>query len=227
MKNNIEKINNEIKQIAVNCGRNPETIKVLAVSKKKPAYMVQKAIDAGINLFGENYIQEAVDKINKLSNTSVRWHFIGHLQSNKAKIAVKFFDLIHSVDTIGLASEINKQALTIGKVQNILIQINIGKEETKSGINSEDVIEFMRQLNCFENISVCGLMTMPPFFNDYEKTRPFFSAIQTIQQKIIEAKIPNIKMNELSMGMSGDFKVAIEEGSTIVRIGTSIFGKRE
>jgi len=227
LKSRLQKINDEIKQIALNCDRDPQTVKLVAVSKKKPAYMVEEAVKAGVNLFGENYIQEAIDKISQLSQLQVSWHFIGHLQSNKAKFAVKLFDLIHSVDTIKLAKEIDKQALKIEKIQNILIQINIGKEESKSGIDSNSVIEFMKELSCLNNISVRGLMAMPPFFNDPESTRPFFVAMKNIQQEIIKAQIPNIHMDELSMGMSGDFKTAIEEGATLIRIGTAIFGKRD
>jgi len=191
-----------------------------------PENTVREAITAGVNILGENYIQEAKDKINTLSSYPVSWHFIGHLQSNKAKYAVKLFDMIHTIDSLKLAHELNKQAKKINKIQQILIQINISMESTKSGIHEEDAQKLIKEISSFENLSIKGLMTMPPFFNNPEKARPYFSALRDLRDKIRNKVIKNINMQELSMGMTDDFEVAIKEGATFVRIGTAIFGER-
>lgn len=188
--------------------------------------MIKKAIEAGVTLLGENYIQETREKVDALSAYDVSWHFIGHLQSNKAKYAVRMFDLIHTVDSLKLASEIDKQAHKIDKIQDILIQVNIGMQDTKSGIHEKEALNLARDISSLKNISVKGLMTMPPFFDLPENARPFFIALRKLRDSIANASIPNISMDELSMGMSGDYTVAIEEGATLVRIGTAIFGKR-
>jgi len=208
------------------CGRDPETIRLVAVSKTIPSDRVKEAIDAGVTILGENYIQEAREKINVLSSYAVSWHFIGHLQSNKAKYAVKLFDLIHAIDSLKLARELDKQAKKISKIQPVLIQVNIGEESSKSGVYKQDTIELIEAVGHLENLSVKGLMTMPPFFNAPEKVRPFFADLRTLRDHIKNTNITNITMDELSMGMTGDFEAAIEEGATLVRIGTAIFGKR-
>lgn len=221
------KISTEISDIASACHRNPEDITIIAVSKKKNAKTVQAGIDSGIRHLGENYIQEAVEKIQIIQNPkSVSWHFIGHLQSNKAKIAVQYFDMIHSVDSFKLAREIDKHARNINKKQKILLQINIGEEQSKSGLEVHKVKELVQQLGSLENISLMGLMGMPPFFDEPEKSRPFFKHLSQIKNEMASLSIPNVTMKHLSMGMSNDFKAAIEEGSTMVRIGTAIFGSR-
>ena len=191
-----------------------------------PAEVVKEAIEAGVTDLGENYIQEARDKINRLAVSDVNWHFIGHLQSNKAKYAVRLFDLIHSVDSLKLANELNKYARKIDKTQAILVQVNVAKEASKSGIYAENTIELLKNISRLENVSVKGLMTMPPYFNAPEQVRPFFAALHRLRDQVQAASIPNIAMDELSMGMTGDFEAAIEEGATMVRIGTAIFGER-
>lgn len=226
MKKRLENIKNRIKKAACVCDRDPETIRLVAVSKTMPADRVREAIEAGAAILGENYIQEAREKINTLLSYPVSWHFIGRLQTNKAKYAVKLFDLIHTVGTLKLAHELNKQAKKINKVQNILIQVNVGMEISKSGVYAKDAQSLIKDISCFENLSVKGLMTMPPFFNNPEKVRPYFSALCNLRDQIKKESMPNVSMNELSMGMTGDFEVAIEEGATLVRIGTAIFGKR-
>ncbi len=226
MRKKLEDIKNRIKKAACVCGRDPETIRLVAVSKTMPADRVREAIEAGAAILGENYIQEAREKINTLLSYPVSWHFIGRLQTNKAKYAVKLFDLIHTVGTLKLAHELNKQAKKINKVQNILIQVNVGMEISKSGVYAKDAQSLIKDISCFENLSVKGLMTMPPFFNNPEKVRPYFSALCNLRDQIKKESMPNVSMNELSMGMTGDFEVAIEEGATLVRIGTAIFGKR-
>ncbi len=156
----------------------------------------------------------------------VSWHFIGHLQRNKAKFAVQLFDLIHSVDSIRLAREIDKQAGKIAKNQAILIQVNTGKEATKSGIYEEDAVALVREAAQLENVRIKGLMTLPPYFNAPDKVRPYFQALRRLRDRIAEEAIPDVEMEALSMGMTGDFETAIEEGATMVRIGTAIFGER-
>ena len=226
MKDRLEKVDARIKKAADACQRPLDSIRLIAVSKTMPAELVKKAIEAGVTDLGENYIQEAREKVNTLATANVNWHFIGHLQSNKAKYAVRLFDLIHSVDTFKLARELNKHALKNDKIQSILIQVNVAQEDSKSGVYVEDTIALIRDISQLENVAVKGLMTMPPFFNAPEKARPFFAALRRLQDQIKAAGIPNIAMDELSMGMTGDFETAIAEGATMVRIGTAIFGER-
>ena len=226
MKNRIEQVKKRIKDTAEACKRPTASIRLVAVSKTMPAEVVRDAIETGISDLGENYIQEAKEKINALAAYPVTWHFIGHLQSNKAKYAVRLFDLIHSVDSLKLAQELNKYAQKNDKIQAILIQVNIAKEVSKSGVYVEDTMQLLKEVSRLENIAVKGLMTMPPYFNAPEKARPFFTALRELRDQIKMEAIPNISMDELSMGMTGDFEAAIEEGATIVRIGTAIFGDR-
>jgi pyridoxal phosphate enzyme (YggS family) len=216
-----------IKKAAAACNRPLDSIQLIAVSKTMPAEIVKEAIEAGVTDLGENYIQEARDKVSALATSDVNWHYIGHLQSNKAKYAVRLFDLIHSVDSLKLARELNKYAQKNDKIQSILVQVNVAREDTKSGIYVENTIELLKNISQLENISVSGLMTMPPFFNAPEKVRPFFAALRKLRDEIRAEGIPNIAMQELSMGMTGDFEAAIEEGATMVRIGTAIFGERD
>ncbi len=227
IKNNLEQIQASIRQTAIDCGRNPEEINLIGVSKRKPESLIKEAIEAGHRDFGENYIQEAMEKIDSLGKDSACWHFIGHLQSNKAKFAVKYFDLIHTVDKLKLAKEINKQALKIRKTQEILLQINIAEENTKSGADKGQVLDLVKEISQLDHISLRGLMCMPPFFADPEEARGYFKAVKTISNEIRDADLPGVEMEHLSMGMSNDFAVAIEEGATLVRVGTAIFGSRD
>lgn len=227
IKNRLLTIQDEIQNAAKASNRPPEEVLLVSVSKRKSAATVKEAVDAGVTILGENYIQEAIDKIETLGEIPAVWHFIGHLQSNKARFAVKHFDLIHTVDSLKLAKEIDKQAKKINKTQKILIQINISEEESKSGAGADDALALVKEISTLGNVSIRGLMGMPPFFGAPEKARPFFKALARIKSAIEREKIPNVDMNHLSMGMSGDFRVAIEEGSTMVRIGTAIFGERD
>jgi len=227
LKTRLENVLNRIKKAANARGRDPETIRLVAVSKTIPTDMVKEAIEAGVKILGENYIQEARKKFDALSSYPVSWHFIGHLQTNKAKYAVRLFDLIHSVDSLKLAHELNKQAKKINKIQEILIQVNISMESTKAGVYEQDALSLIKDISHLENLSVKGLMTMPPFFNEPEKVRPYFSALRKLRDQIKKESIPNIAMDELSMGMTGDFEAAIDEGASLVRIGTAIFGERK
>lgn len=231
LKENLENVLKRIQSASINCCRNPESVRLVAVSKTVPAHRIKDAIKEGVTIFGENYVQEARDKIHELSACPVSWHFIGTLQSNKAKYVVKLFDLIHSVDSIKLAVEIDKQAGKIGKIQDILIQVNVAGEAQKSGISPGQALEITKKASRFENVSVKGLMTMPPYFYDPERVRPFFKQLRELRDRLKKElfDLPyaaHIRLEELSMGMSGDFEAAIGEGATLVRIGTAIFGER-
>lgn len=226
IQSNIKKIYDDIRAAAQKSGRDASRVTLIAVSKRKPPEMIQQAIDAGHRDFGENYIQEAMEKIDILGRESAIWHFIGHLQSNKAKFAVKYFDLIHTVDKVKLAGEINRQARKIGKIQKILLQVNIAQETTKSGAEENEVMNIAKQACQFDNLHVSGLMCMPPFFDDPEDARIYFKRLKQISKNIETLNLPNTAMTHLSMGMSNDFTVAVEEGATLVRVGTAIFGAR-
>ena len=216
-----------IRQAAESCSRDADSVRLVAVSKTIPAGTVKAAIEAGVAILGENYMQEAREKFNTLVQYPVSWHFIGHLQSNKAKYAVRLFDLIHSVDSFKLARELDKQAKKVDKIQQILVQVNISAEDTKSGISADEAPGLISEISRLENLSIRGLMTMPPYFYQPEKVKPFFAALRELRDRIKAQALPNVSLEELSMGMTGDFEVAIEEGATLVRIGTAIFGERK
>lgn len=226
IQNNLEIVQKKIKNAALRVNRDPRTIRLIAVTKTVSVDHVHEAIAAGITLFGENYIQEARSKIESIGRDDISWHFIGHLQSNKAKYAARLFDMIHSVDSVNLARELDKRAKKENRVLPILIQVNIAQVAAKYGTNPAKLIALIRNIAPFENISVRGLMTMPPYFNEPEKVRPYFRELKKLQSRLKEEGIPNIRMEELSMGMTGDFEAAVEEGATMVRIGTALFGKR-
>lgn len=226
IKENLESIRFRMKAAAEACGRRPEEVRLVAVSKTMPKEKLVAAVAAGVETLGENYVQEAREKFNDLYTLPVSWHFIGHLQSNKAKYVVKIFDLIHSVDSLKLAREIDKQAKKVNKIQDVLIQVNISEEATKSGTRVERTLEIIQDIGLLENVAIKGLMTMPPYFNAPERVQPFFKALRELRDRIKEENISNVSMAELSMGMTGDFEVAIQEGATLVRIGTAIFGER-
>ncbi len=223
---NIDEIKKRIALSAARAGRDPGEIKLMAVTKTVAAGRVKEAIDAGITLFGENYVQEAKDKIASLGK-NVQWHMIGHLQTNKSKYVVHLFNCVQSVDRMDLAQELDKRAGLAGYKIDALIEVNVSGEQTKSGIAAPDAINLVKRVSALENISVRGLMTMPPFSDNPEDSRPYFRALKEISRQISEARIPCVMMDELSMGMTDDFEVAIEEGATIVRIGRAIFGERK
>ena len=227
MKTNILAIQERIRTAALAAGRPPESVRLVAVSKTVAASRVRDAVQAGLTLMGENYIQEAREKIEVLQELPVSWHFIGHLQSNKAKYAVRLFDMIHSVGSLKLARELDKQAAKNAKVQAILIQVNTGKEATKSGVYEEEALSLVREAGKMEHLAIKGLMTLPPFFNAPDKVRPYFRALRELRDRIRQEALPGVSMDELSMGMTGDFEAAIQEGATLVRIGTAIFGERQ
>ena len=227
MKHRLEQIKERIRKACESCSRDADSVRLVAVSKTIAAGTVKEAIEAGVTVLGENYIQEAREKFNTLVQYPVSWHFIGHLQSNKAKYAVRLFDLIHSVDSFKLARELDKQAKKLDKIQRILVQVNISAEDTKSGISADEAPGLISEISRLENLSIRGLMTMPPYFYQPEKVKPFFAALRELRDRIKAQAPANVSLEELSMGMTGDFEVAIEEGATLVRIGTAIFGERK
>lgn len=222
----LTEIRERIRAAAAACGRAPADVRLVAVSKTVPAETIRRAAAAGVADVGENYIQDARDKHAQLQGVPLVWHFIGRLQSNKAKYAVRMFDLIHTLDSVKLAAEIDRCAGRAGKVQEVLIQVNVAGEATKAGVASEGALPLVRAVAGFEHIAVRGLMTMPPFFNDPQAARPFFAELRRLRDRIRAEAVPNVAMGELSMGMTGDFEAAIAEGATLVRIGTAIFGER-
>jgi pyridoxal phosphate enzyme (YggS family) len=220
---NLLQVQKRIEDAATRVGRDPTGIRLIAVTKTVAIERIREAIAAGATIFGENYVQEARHKIDEIGHTGLQWHFIGHLQTNKAHYAVRLFDLIHAVDSIKLARELDKRAAAKGTVVDCLIEVNLSQEESKFGITEEKARELAHEMRDLKNISLKGLMTMPPYFDDPELARPYFIALRKLQEKIAQDATP---LPELSMGMSTDFEVAIEEGATMVRVGRAIFGER-
>ena len=221
---NLARIRRRMADAAARAGRDEKDVRLVAVSKTKPVAMMKEAIQAGVRILGENYVQEAIPKIEAI-DLDVQFHFIGHLQSKKARQVVPHFSMIHSVDSVKLAEEISKRSLAAGKVMDILIQVNVAGEESKFGIRPEELRPLLEQIAPLEGVAVKGLMTMPPYFDQPERVRPFFGVLRELAGSL-EGKVEGVTLEELSMGMSGDFEVAIEEGATLVRVGTSIFGER-
>ncbi len=226
IKENLEKIYETIRKSAEKVGRKPNEIILLGASKTQPVEKIVEAYNAGLKYFGENKVQEGMKKIDELKPKypDIYWHFIGGLQTNKAKYVVKYFELIHSVDRKSLVDEIDKRAKKLDKVQECLIEVNIGDEETKYGVNPEDLEELYEYCLSKENIRILGLMCIPPYSEDKEQSRKYFIKLRELKEKL-EDKY-KVKLPHLSMGMSNDFDIAIEEGATIVRVGTAIFGER-
>jgi pyridoxal phosphate enzyme (YggS family) len=222
---NLQHIRDRIQAACVRADRNPEDVRLVAVSKTKPADMIDTAAEAGQTLFGENYVQEFLAKSEEV-NASVDWHFIGSLQSNKVKYLRDKVSMIHSVDRLSLAKEINRQWKKSGETVDILIQINLGEEETKSGTEENALEQLVREVAALPHVRIRGLMALPPYLDDPEEVRPFFKRLRQLAEKLDKLHIPGVEMRELSMGMSHDFEVAIEEGATLVRVGSAIFGSR-
>jgi PLP dependent protein len=222
---NIQTVREQIAVAARRAGRSPSAVRLMAVTKTVDDTRIGEAIRAGVEIIGENYVQEAKRKIEVLGK-SCEWHLIGHLQTNKAKYAVHLFDMIHSVDRMELATELDRRARAAGRVVPVLIEVNVAGEETKSGVPLAAAVDLVRRTAAFENLAIRGLMTMPPWFDDPEEARPTFRTLRELRDRIAAEAIPRVGMGELSMGMTGDYAVAIEEGATIVRIGRGIFGER-
>lgn len=219
---NIKNILQRMKLAAERVNRKPEEIKLVAVTKTVDIPRIREAISAGIIIIGENRVQEAREKFKEIGR-AVQWHLIGHLQTNKVKYVFDIFNLIHSIDSPSLAEEIQRRAETRGIRMNVLIEVNLSGEKTKFGILPEAVSGLVKSICRLKNINIQGLMTMPPFSESPEDSRPYFSMLRMIRDSIQKE---GIMINDLSMGMSNDFEVAIEEGATMVRIGTAIFGER-
>lgn len=223
---NYRKVIDRITVAALKAGRNPQEIKLLAAGKSQSVETVQAAITAGVRLIGENYVQEAESKRQVISE-AVEWHMIGHLQRNKVKEALNTFDLIQSLDSVALALELDKEGRRSGKTVRTLIEINLGDEQSKSGIGQDKVQELVKRVSELAHLQVDGLMAVPPFKENPEEIRPYFCALRELQVELQGWKIPNGSFSELSMGMTHDYPVAIEEGATIVRLGTALFGPRK
>ena len=223
---NLTMVRDRIAAAAKRAGRDPLSITLVAVTKTVGPEQVRQAVAAGAAVLGENRVQEAKEKFEQLGAIA-RWHLIGTLQKNKAKYAVRFFELIHSLDSADLARELDRQAAKNGKVQDVLVEVNIAGEASKTGVAPRDAAALVREAAALQNIRVLGLMTMPPYSEDPESSRPHFRRLRELRDAIIKENIPGMALRELSMGMSGDFEVAVEEGATLVRIGTAIFGERK
>lgn len=235
---NLKTVNEKVSRSASRAGRNSDDVKLVAVTKTVELPKIIEAVKAGVLFLGENRVQEAEKKVKSYElrvtppapplskgglKGGVEWHLIGHLQKNKVKTAVRLFDLIHTIDSIDLADEVNKQAKNISKKQRVLLQVKLSDEATKHGALEKDMVKLLEAVSNMQNLKLEGLMTIPPFFDDPEQSRPYFRRLREIRD---EASAKGFSLPELSMGMSNDFEVAIEEGATMVRIGTAIFGER-
>jgi PLP dependent protein len=221
---NLETVRQRIKVACDHADREPNSVTLLAVTKSQPPEMVRAAAELGLNLFGENKIQEAKAKI-PLCHGKLRWHFIGHLQSNKVRDAVELFEMIQSVDSLPLAQEINRRCEQAAKRMPVLLEVNLAGEASKFGYKPEKLLGELKEIKFLQRLEIRGLMTVPPFSTEPEKVRPYFQRLRELKsecEQVISSPLPH-----LSMGMSGDFEIAIEEGATIVRIGTVLFGQRK
>ncbi|MCS7228548.1 MAG: YggS family pyridoxal phosphate-dependent enzyme [Candidatus Kryptonium sp.] len=224
---NIYKIRQKIREVCQKVGRNPEEITIVAVTKTVPVDKIKEAINAGINDIGENRVQELLEKKSYIDIQNVRWHFVGHLQTNKVKYIVDFVHLIHSVDSLKLALEIEKRAKRINRIVDVLIEVNTSGEKTKYGVKPEETTELVKQISeSCEFVRIKGLMTVAAYLPNPEDVRPMFKLLRQLSDEIKKLDLKNVEMKHLSMGMSNDYWIAVEEGATIVRIGTAIFGPR-
>lgn len=225
LKDNLAQVEENIKKACEKAGRDRSEVTLIAVSKTKPISMLQEIYDENIRHFGENKVQELCNKIEQMPK-DIHWHMIGHLQRNKVKYIVGKVDLIHSVDTYRLAEEINIQAKKKNVIVPILVEVNIAEEESKFGISKEDAMLLVEEISHLENVRIKGLMTIAPYVENPEDNRQYFQKIKQLSVDITNKNIDNVAMEILSMGMTGDYMVAIEEGATMVRVGTGIFGER-
>ncbi|MBE9512566.1 MAG: YggS family pyridoxal phosphate-dependent enzyme [Chloroflexi bacterium] len=204
----------------------PDGVELVAAAKTRQPEEILEAVDAGVKIIGENYVQEAERAYQAIGNKA-RWHFIGHLQKNKVKKAVGLFDMVETVDSVEIAREIDKRCTQIGKIMPILIEINSGREDQKSGVFPEKAGELIEEVSTYQNIRIMGLMTMGPFGGNPEDSRPYFVETKKLFEKIRKLNLPSVEMRYLSMGMTNSYKIAIEEGTNMVRIGTKLFGERD
>ena len=227
LRQRLERVHEQITEAALRVNRRPNDVTLMAVSKTHAAETIQQAIAAGVTDLGENRVQEADAKIPAVGRKAARWHLIGHLQSNKARRAVELFDVIHSLDSVALARRLNRVCREVNReALPVLIQVDLGQEATKSGVAESEVPEIIEAISQSERLRLTGLMTLPPFFDDPVQARPFFRRLREIRDELRAQGAFGDQSGELSMGMTHDYPVAIEEGATIVRIGTAIFGTR-
>lgn len=225
LKDNLAKVEENIVNACERAGRKREEVTLIAVSKTKPVEVLQEAYDLGVRVFGENKVQELVDKYEALPK-DIQWHMIGHLQTNKVKYIIGKVEMIHSVDSLKLAQTIEKESAKKNCVTKILVEVNVAEEESKFGMHMEEVLPFVEKLSTFEHIQVCGLMTIAPFVENSEDNRKIFKNLHKLSVDIMGKNVDNRNEHVLSMGMTNDYEVAIEEGATMVRVGTGIFGVR-
>ncbi len=223
---NLASVLRQIDEAARQVGRDPASIRLVVVSKQIPLVKIIEAYQSGAKCFGENKVQEAVSKIEEIHGKGISWHFIGHLQKNKIKYLDSRFQLIHSVDSLSLAEKISKHCETQNRVQPVLLQVNISGEEAKFGLQPTELEKLLPAFAKLKGIEVYGLMTIPPQDSNPENSRKYFSALREVRDKCQALNIDGVELNELSMGMSSDYRVAVEEGATLVRVGTAIFGPR-
>lgn len=226
IRDNLRKIESDIASACSESGRNREDVKLIAVSKTKPVSALQEAYDLGIRDFGENKVQELLDKYEQMPG-DIRWHMIGHLQRNKVKYIVDKVYMIHSVDSYRLAEEISREAVKKNVNVSVLIEVNVAGEESKFGASAEETVSLVEDIAKLPNLTIRGLMTIAPYVENSEENRLYFAKLRQIYVDIIHKNIDNVCMKELSMGMTGDYETAITEGATYIRIGTGIFGERE
>ncbi len=226
LSDNLQKVRSNIINSCEAVGRNPDEVTLIAVSKTKPVEILQEAYDAGARIFGENKVQEILDKYDQLPS-DIQWHMIGHLQRNKVKYIIDKVAMIHSVDSLRLAETIEQEAAKKDIVMPVLLEVNVAEEESKFGLKLEEVLPLVEEINHFSHVQIMGLMTIAPFTLNPEDNRKVFRALKKLSVDISEKNINNVNMSVLSMGMTGDYEVAVQEGSTMVRVGTGIFGERD
>jgi pyridoxal phosphate enzyme (YggS family) len=228
LRQRLERVHERMAEAAVRANRRPDDVKLVAVSKTHPAEIIREAIVAGVTDLGENRVQEAEAKIPEVGRQAARWHLIGHLQSNKVRRAVELFDVIHSLDSAALARRLDRACGEVGREElPVLIQIDLGQEATKSGAAESELPEIIDAIRQSQRLRLTGLMTLPPYFDDPEQARPFFRRLRELRDELRAQGVFGESSGELSMGMTHDYEVAIEEGATMVRVGTAIFGARE
>ena len=220
-------VRERIAAAAIACGRKADEVKLIAISKTHPASVIRTLVELGASDLGENRVQEAEGKIAEIGSERVHWHLVGHLQANKARRAVNLFEVIHSLDAVDLAQRLNRLCVEEGREKlSVLIQVDLGHEETKSGIDESELTHMVNSLQSLTHLDLIGLMTLPPFFDDPEQSRPFFRRLRELRDELESRGAFGNRKGELSMGMTHDFEIAIQEGATMVRIGTAIFGER-
>lgn len=222
---NLARIGERIEKAAISAGTRPESIRLIAVSKTKPIELIQEAISAGLTDFGENRVQETVEKYDVFGDR-VHWHLIGHLQTNKAKHAARVCHMVQSVDSLELGQELDRRVHTLNRVLPILVQVKTSNEETKFGVEPDRVSDLIEQLASLSSLSVQGLMTIPAFTPDPEDARPSFQLLRALKDRVADMRLPGVDLRYLSMGMTQDFDIAIQEGANMVRVGTALFGAR-